>query len=292
MLEWTNDYRHGRSVGCLIQVGDQINRVGLLSVSRLPAAAGKVSHSPILSARIGPFGFKRLLHTVGLIALFPAFLFWIGRCRLTFLVFVWELWWASHVDPPALFRLHHLCPCSCRHARQLTTPHPRRAPFHCPPGLFPPSPLHALSFASDYCCHHGVVLRGVPSAVYRFPGCAAATTERAAKADDSDESEDAPNLLGGAYSSSEDEQDSVPVPAAATAAAAANGVSRTVAVPSGGVMLPPAVGLGPAAVTPRQGNHSVAPLLVPGEEKRQVVEKMVGYVAKNGQAFEDRVRKR
>lgn len=40
------------------------------------------------------------------------------------------------------------------------------------------------------------------------------------------------------------------------------------------------------------GGDVVSSPVVPGEEKRQVVEKMVGYVAKNGQAFEDRVRKR
>lgn len=41
-----------------------------------------------------------------------------------------------------------------------------------------------------------------------------------------------------------------------------------------------------------RGASSLASPLAPDEEKREVVEKMVGYVAKNGQAFEDRVRNR
>lgn len=79
----------------------------------------------------------------------------------------------------------------------------------------------------------------------------------------SDADADAPNLLGGAYESSEDEE-GPPTPALPAAAPATTG----------------------------EGDQSDASLLVPGKEKRQVVEKMVGYVAKNGQAFEDRVRNR
>eukprot|EP00903_Cladosiphon_okamuranus_P016054 g14821.t2 len=80
---------------------------------------------------------------------------------------------------------------------------------------------------------------------------------------ESDADADAPNLLGGAYESSEDEGGpSTPAPRAA------------------------------APSTTGEGDRSEASPLEPGEEKRQVVEKMVGYVAKNGQAFEDRVRNR
>lgn len=60
--------------------------------------------------------------------------------------------------------------------------------------------------------------------------------------------------------------------------------------------MPLAAGVGLGAVTVGQEGRSAASPLAPlapsapDEEKRQIVEKMVGYVAKNGQAFEDRVR--
>lgn len=56
--------------------------------------------------------------------------------------------------------------------------------------------------------------------------------------------------------------------------------------------MPLAAGGGVGAAAAGHGGRPEAPPLAPGEEKRQVVEKMVGYVAKNGQAFEDRVRNR
>eukprot|EP00752_Nemacystus_decipiens_P013791 g12244.t1 len=105
-----------------------------------------------------------------------------------------------------------------------------------------------------------------------------------AEAGGSDES-DAPNLLGGAYESSDDEEEPIPATPA--------GVPAT-----GGAPSPQAAGVGQGVAAAGSGDRSetsplvpVAPL-APDEEKRQVVEKMVGYVAKNGQAFEDRVRNR
>ncbi|CAM9741229.1 unnamed protein product [Pylaiella littoralis] len=101
---------------------------------------------------------------------------------------------------------------------------------------------------------------------------------------------DAPNLFGRACSP-EDGQDSSPVSSAGPAAAAATGVSKSVAVPTAEEMLPLAVGLESAAVTPRQRDDLVAPPLVPGERTRQVVEKMVRHVTEYGKVFEDRVRR-
>ncbi|CBJ28972.1 conserved unknown protein [Ectocarpus siliculosus] len=92
----------------------------------------------------------------------------------------------------------------------------------------------------------------------------------------------APNLLGGAYESSEDEEDN-----ASTAAA----VPPATAAPTG-TTLPLAAGVSLGEAGGSVGEGVLLSPAVPGEEKRQVVEKMVGYVAKNGQAFEDRVRKR
>lgn len=89
----------------------------------------------------------------------------------------------------------------------------------------------------------------------------------------------APNLLGGAYESSDDEEDN-----ASTAAAAA--------APAAGITLPLAAGVTLGGGGGSAGEGVVLSPAVPGEEKRQVVEKMVGYVTKNGQAFEDRVRER
>ncbi|CAM9527992.1 unnamed protein product, partial [Ectocarpus sp. 12 AP-2014] len=100
---------------------------------------------------------------------------------------------------------------------------------------------------------------------------------------DAENSDDvgAPNLLGGAYESSDDEEEN-----ASTAAAPA------VAAPAAGITLPLAAGVTLGGTGGSVGEGVVLSPAVPGEEKRQVVEKMVGYVAKNGQAFEDRVRKR
>lgn len=118
---------------------------------------------------------------------------------------------------------------------------------------------------------------------------AASPTLAPDEAGGSDDS-DAPNLLGGAYeSSSEDEEGPIPAPPAAALGVPA----ATVAAPAaGGVPLPLAAGVGLETAAPGQGDETAAPPLAPDEEKRQVVEKMVGYVAKNGQAFEDRVRNR
>lgn len=102
---------------------------------------------------------------------------------------------------------------------------------------------------------------------------------------DSDDS-DAPNLLGGAYESSEDDEEAAPVPSA-TANAAGGGSSTVTA--SSGVRPPPPAGVGMAG---GQGGDAPSSPSEPGEDKKQIVEKMVGYVAKNGRAFEERVRKR
>lgn len=119
--------------------------------------------------------------------------------------------------------------------------------------------------------------------------CTAEAKEPGAIAGDTDDP-DAPNLFGRACSP-EDGQDSSPVSSAGPAAAAATGVSKSVAVPTAEEMLPLAVGLESAAVTPRQRDDLVAPPLVPGERTRQVVEKMVRHVTEHGKVFEDRVRR-
>ncbi|CAM9438846.1 unnamed protein product, partial [Scytosiphon promiscuus] len=109
---------------------------------------------------------------------------------------------------------------------------------------------------------------------------------------DSDDS-DAPNLLGGAYESSEEEEDDdAQIPSAA--AARPGGVPSTVAAPAG-LKPPPQPPLAMEGSAVGQGGYvpaSPASPSEPGEEKRKIVDKMVGYVAKNGQAFEERVRKR
>lgn len=121
-----------------------------------------------------------------------------------------------------------------------------------------------------------------------------ASAENAGGSDDPD----APNLLGGAYESSEDEEGPTPGPPATAAVAATAGASTApAAAPAAGGMQPPlAAGGGTGSVAAGQGEgkggRSTPSPLAPGEEKRQVVEKMVGYVAKNGHAFEDRVRNR
>lgn len=150
-----------------------------------------------------------------------------------------------------------------------------------------PSPL------PDYRCHRRVRLFSLAPALALVLFAAGALLDTAAaaakeasppplppaEAGGSDES-DAPNLLGGAYESSEDEEGPIPAPPAAAAPE------------TGGESSPPVAGEGVGAETPGQGERSEASPLTPDEEKRQVVEKMVGYVAKNGQAFEDRVRNR
>lgn len=108
---------------------------------------------------------------------------------------------------------------------------------------------------------------------------------------ESDESPDAPNLLGGAYDSSGDEEENAPTPctaAASTATATANAKSAAVSSAS----------TGGSGATQRKSSGSsgegagVGHVVEPDEAKRGVVEKMVAFVARNGQAFEDRVRER
>lgn len=122
----------------------------------------------------------------------------------------------------------------------------------------------------------------------------------------SDSSDGGPNLLGGAYDSSGDEDDGRGLVAEATTVAASisatTSSSASLREGSGGasrVTLPlGAVGgcersegeAGDAVVEGRKAD--VCASAVPDEAKRVVVDKMVGFVARNGRAFEVRVRER
>lgn len=126
-------------------------------------------------------------------------------------------------------------------------------------------------------------------------------------AEKSDSSDSGPNLLGGAYDSSGDEEeddDRGPVAKASTATAARWTIVNSSASPgersgsSSRPTLPLVVGAsgrkeegagGVVAERPKVGVHASA---VPDAAKRVVVDKMVGFVARNGSAFEDRVRER
>lgn len=121
--------------------------------------------------------------------------------------------------------------------------------------------------------------------------------------DESDGSDDAPNILGGAYDSSGDEAD-IPAPGKGAAAATlATGLaSHARNGKAAAITLPLVVGVGAVTLrarmsetveaAARQGDGFEAPLSPPTEAKRLVVQKMVGFVSRNGQAFEDRVRER
>lgn len=111
-------------------------------------------------------------------------------------------------------------------------------------------------------------------------------------ADESAESDDAPNLLGGAYDSSGDEENVRPPDDAHTTRGVSNvnGGAKAVSPPRN-----PATESETSPDTLKgDGQADEVPdvLSPPDEAKRLVVEKMVGFVARNGQAFEDRVRER
>ena len=116
---------------------------------------------------------------------------------------------------------------------------------------------------------------------------------RSPAAENSDDA-GAPNLLGGAYDSSGDEEDTE---ARDTGAEGGSGV--TVSSPFArvghgddvagnkvaGSMPPPPIGLRAEGSATEKASDL-------DEAKRAVVEKMVNFVSRNGQAFEDRVRER
>lgn len=106
-------------------------------------------------------------------------------------------------------------------------------------------------------------------------------------------SDDAPNLLGGAYDSSDDDEPEQ-APALASSHAAARAKSAPTATEEGdgrkdAALSPPIAGAG--VETPAKLGASLG-MVEPDESKRIVIEKMVGFVARNGQAFEDRVKER
>lgn len=110
---------------------------------------------------------------------------------------------------------------------------------------------------------------------------------------DHTDSRGAPNLLGGAYDSSGDEEDheeqendpeaeassSAVAPPPSTRSGVVSGPKRAEAVPS-----PPVCVGGEEA-----GREGVCEV---DAAKKLVVDKMVMFVSRNGQAFEDRVRER
>lgn len=128
---------------------------------------------------------------------------------------------------------------------------------------------------------------------------------------DRDSASDGPNLLGGAYDSSDDEDDGKQGESSLATKTAPPGVASSVSLPltvspplqtatttttpskapTGSASLPHAAAASTTATISTPAGAGGRPM-VPDEAKRVVVEKMVGFVARNGQAFEDRVRER
>lgn len=115
--------------------------------------------------------------------------------------------------------------------------------------------------------------------------------------DDSEGFSDTPNLLGGAYDSSGDEQDddvsgstqsSAVVEIATTAAVSSSRNADEASITT--LERTERETLAGEVAGAEQGD--VVMVIPPDEAKRLVVEKMVGFVARNGQAFEDRVKER
>lgn len=117
------------------------------------------------------------------------------------------------------------------------------------------------------------------------------------KEESDEDTADAPNLLGGAYDSSDDEGGDLRTGLVGTADVTAiiKGSNTPVKTQSSAKVTCASKitdGDGSVEWPPSRRGETLKELAEPDKAKRQVIEKMVGFVVKYGQAFEDKARPR